>query len=345
MNAPSNTPLPPPDSDGELISAYLAGELDAAAAAAVELRIAAEPALRAACERQRHLLELLADVGSPPPPAGYGDRLRQRLARERGASNVDRDASDVDAEPARDDLADARRRRTTPLRWGPVAGVAAALVAVALVGTNVLTGLRGGDTDIAMDAADDSARDFLDGEAPEEESFAQAESADELALEQTDDAEDDAVDADTFDRAADAPAAGAAPVGPSIVSQAPQDVVLDDADAVDQHLRGLPGAEGLLGRAGQEAADLAAAFRVAIQRAEVLPDGTPPAACLDTVTTGAAGPAVPVHVEPLTYDGTAALAYVVVSASAGGEVLDRVEAWVIAPQTCATRLFLNLTEQ
>jgi hypothetical protein len=51
---------------------------------------------------------------------------------------------------------------------------------------------------------------------------------------------------------------------------------------------------------------------------------------------------VPVRVEAVVYEGAPALAYVLVTAADGGEALDRVEAWIVEPATCATRLYLVL---
>lgn len=61
---PSN--LPPADDAMMLIDAYLAGELDAAAGAAVEQRAGADPAFRAELESQRALQQQLRAVFEPP---------------------------------------------------------------------------------------------------------------------------------------------------------------------------------------------------------------------------------------------------------------------------------------
>jgi hypothetical protein len=46
-------------------------------------------------------------------------------------------------------------------------------------------------------------------------------------------------------------------------------------------------------------------------------------------------------VQATTLEGVQVVAYVLVGASPGSDVLDRVEVWVTDPSTCATRSFLQ----
>jgi hypothetical protein len=354
MNDHLRPASPPPDADGELLSAYLSGELDDAATARLEERLAAEPPLAAALEGQRVVRELLAATAPVQPPAGYGDRLRQRLAEERRAGGPAAATAHPEAVTT-DELAAARARRGRALRWGKVSGIAAAFVAVALIGGNVLSGLGGDDTtaDVAMEATDGEAREFLDGTdagLEMDDDTIDTDTADEQELATLEAEADDASDDGAVDDTDDAPAAGdhraaaAQPSEPVIGSEDGAPVNLPDDAAVGEHLRGRPEAEGVLGISGTEARDLAAAFEVAVRRAAPFPDGTSPSACLDTAIDGTAGPAVPVRVEPAIYDDTASLAYLVVTSSGDGGTLDRIEAWVIESRLCTTRLFLNLSQ-
>jgi hypothetical protein len=119
-------------------------------------------------------------------------------------------------------------------------------------------------------------------------------------------------------------------------------VVLADGDTAAAHLGGRPESGALISREGEEARELAAAFAVAVRSAPPFTDGTRPDACLAEVADGTGAPVVPVRVEAVVYEGAPALAYVLVTAADGGEALDRVEAWIVEPATCATRLYLVL---
>jgi anti-sigma factor RsiW len=119
-----------PADDGELLSAYLAGELDEPATAALEQRLAADGGLRAQLEVQREVQEALAAIRAPAAPAGAGERLRARLAAERSAEPP------ADSEPVSERAAgpsepssavtslDAARARRRPggISWAAVGG-------------------------------------------------------------------------------------------------------------------------------------------------------------------------------------------------------------------------------
>ncbi|MDQ3974421.1 MAG: hypothetical protein M3276_08845, partial [Actinomycetota bacterium] len=115
---------------------------------------------------------------------------------------------------------------------------------------------------------------------------------------------------------------------------------LPDDAAVRAHFRG--GGHGLLGTPRAEAEGLGRSAREALRTAAPLRSGSHPAACLDTVTAGASGPLVVARVESVRYRGAPALAYVLVGASPGADALDRVEAWIVDPRSCSTRLFQAL---
>jgi hypothetical protein len=114
------------DLDGELLSAWLSGDLDADRAENLERRLAAEPELAARLDLVHHTIVALRDLDTVEPPPGMSERLRERLAAERAQV------------PS---LAAARVRRRS--RW-PVLGAAAAVV-VLLAAVPVLTRALGGD--------------------------------------------------------------------------------------------------------------------------------------------------------------------------------------------------------
>jgi hypothetical protein len=356
----------PGEADGELLLAYLAGELDEAAATRLESRLVAEPGLRGALERERALGELFA-AASPPPPPGAGDRLRARLAAERetmaaAAAPSAMPSTDAASAPASLDAARARRRPGR-VRWSVIGSVAAVLVALAVVGANVLAGgFTGGAADLALEDDDDAAgaRDLADaatggeGEAGED-GEAGTMAAPDAAAESgpmLEDADDTATDMDTAEGAADGAAADAEEtlegddelpptfriVGPEIVDER---VRLADEDSLALHLTDRPGVAGLLGTMPPEAAELADAFATAVRDADVFGDGRRPDACLDAVTRHAVGMPVPARVERLVFQGIPVTAYVLATSSGVEGTLDQLEAWVV-DDSCATQQYLLL---
>lgn len=292
--------------DGERLSAYLAGELGETDAAELELRLARDPDLAADLEDMRALLEGLARLDDVEPPPGFADRLEARLAQERAGG----------AAPASLDVARVRRDERRRRRWPALGAVAAGVAGVALIGAVALGGFGTSpqeDAEVAEAPADEDApMDMM--EAPEAD-------------------DDSAAGADA------APEAGRARREPLVRDTG---VVLDDADAVRAALTGGP-AEDLLGISIEEATDLADAFAVAVRRADSFASGDAPGACLDVVTAGTDRPVVVAQVESARHDDASALAYVTAGASADSTTLDRVEAWVLTAEDCATRLFVDLT--
>lgn len=312
--------------DDEALSAYLAGEFDAAEAAAFEQRLADEPALARQLDALAGALVGLHGADAADVPEGFEQRLEQRLAAERRE------------QPA--DLAAHRARRDRSRTWLAVGTAAAVLAATAVMAGNLLPRGDGAGVDtVAMEESAGRAGVSAGGE------------------------EMTAADEDTA-------AAGAAPVpGPVVIDE--QAVVADEqalrqryADVEEaEHLLGVPlaearplarsfaeqlGAQMSASRLSPEssATDGAATERAAGQHEDVgataggaagqSPSGDP---CLSTITAGAQAPLVPVRVETLRYDGTEAIAYVLVTAQPGSDVLDRTEVWVVAPEDCATLVF------
>lgn len=332
----------PPSSDDQMLSSYLLGELSQDAADSFEEQLAADPALAAQLDALAAALVTLGGHDDAVLPEGMDERLADRLEQERAGANV---AS----------LDRARERRAGSRGWWTAIGTAAAVVAVGTVmATNVLRdtstsgGLAsGGVESTALDAGDagatgDDAGTMMTESAEVEEFSADADApaedpADAPALAQPPAAA----------RAGDA-ASGGAGAGTAADNEvaAPDAPVLLDEQAVVRSRAALrrryadaPEVVGLLGMPVKRAADVADAFTSAVQDAAPFAGGAAPADCLDTVTTAARRPLVPARVETVRYDGTAALAYVLVTASPDADELDRVETWVVDPDGCATLLF------
>lgn len=143
-----------PSSDGELLSAYLTGELDDVTARQLQRRLADEPELVRQLDALAGALVTMGGVDTVAEPDGFADRLAQRLDEERRRQ--------------------APARRTGLPGWLAGGGaVAAVLVAVAVVSSTMLGG--GGDSaDVATDdSAGRAATEFAD--------LGVAESADESA--------------------------------------------------------------------------------------------------------------------------------------------------------------------
>lgn len=327
--------------DGELLSAYLAGELDPAADAELEARLAAEPELRAQLDALADALVTLGGFDAVEPPEGYEQRLDERLAAQPGAP------ADLDAH---------RRRRAAPSRWVQIGAVAAVLVAGALMAGTMLRGASPvGGGDAAMEAADSAGGDettaeqysaessrpdapvILDedvpiaGEAELRRRYSGVPEAQGLLGTPRREARELAmVFADAVNRrtvsgvSADA---AAAPV---------PDSAGDDAAAVES---GDAAAEQGSGESDQDPAtesmsEMALEEPKSQDRASAAEDP-----CLAAITAGAASPLVPVRVETLRYAGEPAIAYVLVTAKPGSRRLDRTEVWVVKPDDCTTLVF------
>lgn len=322
MSEPRDPPTQPAG-DGELLSAYLDGELDQQSAAALEARLADDPALAEQLERLREVVESLATLHTAVP-GGFADRLRNRLEAERTVPAL---------EPAARRRAAARQRR-----WGALGAVAAAAVAVAVLGgLAVNTGLRGGqdaeiasgpaeDRDLTMEAEQEDgerARTFADAGGEE---AAGDEAAEGQAEEQT----------EATDGAGGEPLPAAVPGEPVVVEAGT--TLAGDAEARD-YFAAQGEARGLLGLPAEEAEQLGAAFVVALRHAEEFSNGLRPDRCLDELGSGEGLHWIPVRVERVTYAGEEALAYLVASATTAEGPIDRVAGWIIEPEACGTRLY------
>lgn len=314
-------PSPPPPSgstDAEMLSAYLAGDLDEPAAAALEARLADDPALARRLDDTARVVAALRGVDEVVPPHGTGDRLRARLATERG-----RAATPVTSLQA--------RRRRVP--WPALGGVAAGLAAAALVVGGVLQADDGAMQADRPEAAGPDAGVEDSAEMPQDEALdADAQSEARERLQTSDDAGDEEA---------------AAPV-PAPDGHDDQPVVLDTQIRLDERgdarrrYADLPEASALLGEAVDAATDRALAYRAAVSDAPAFESGATPDACLDEVGTGSE-PLVPARVESVVYEDHPALAYVLVTAAEGSPTLDRIELWIVRPPDCGTRLFLDLS--
>jgi hypothetical protein len=334
MSDQTTSPRPPRD-DGELLAAYLACDLDDVEVASVEARLAAEPALRARLDATAEVLFALRAPDAVEPPDGYAERLVMALDAAR--------AEDPEAAPS---LEAARRRRARRGgAWVAWSGIAATVLAAAVLGGIGLTGGFGGQASedmVALDAADDA----------DDSTFAAEQAAPDSGERSTalgappEPAAGDTMDEPTeehFGMGGPDDLELARPSAPVILDQ--QEVLVDEAAVVDRYAHGDEvSPRGYLGEPLEFARDLAAAFHVALQRAgPFASSGDRPAACLDVPTVATDVPVVPVRVETVVYGDTPGIAYVVLTASQGADVLDRAEVWIVDPATCAIRLFRQLT--
>jgi len=332
--------------DDELLSAYLAAELDDAATAELEARLAADAALRARLDGVHAVVVALRGLDDVDPPAGYARRLRERLDTERGTAVP---GQVVSLDPVR-----ARRRGT----WRSVGTAAAALVFVAAIGTAVARwdgrvdggggDLAAGDAESVEDAAapEEQQRSLAAeaGEAAEgdgDTQFDAAAPAETAAAGGTDDA--DAAGDDTAGAAEDLATAtesaaetGAQSQDSAAVAEGP---ALADEAAVRERYTGLEEIDRLLGTPVDEAPGLAAERRAEVEQAPAFPSGEFPAACLDAVAPADGPPEVIVRVERVNFAGSPALVYVHVGATAGAAALDRVRIDVVGTD-CAVVLSL-----
>lgn len=325
-------PLPPGSPDDELLSAYLADDLDAATAAALEDRLASEPALAQRLDHTAQVMSALRGIDEVDLPLGAGERVRARLATQRSQPT----------EPAPPRSATPRKAHRRRRQWTTVGSVAAGVVAFALLAGGVLTG-----GDVLTGGADNATREApADGGAEEAGRLDSAEPAPEPAPESLEQSRRDMADEDT-PQAADGGADGRseqreAPAnGPVILDTA---VRLDDERSVRQRFRELPEAVRLLGEPRAAATDRATAYRAEVADAPAFRSGASPDECLEEAGSAEAGvPLVPARVESVVYDGRAAVAYVLVTADEGSPTLNRVQAWLMAPADCATRLTVDVT--
>lgn len=350
------TDTPRPDHLGdEVLSAYLAGELDADAVADLEARLADDRDLARRLDATARVLAVLRGIDEVEPPAGAGERLRRRLADEAGprvapAGQGTGDDAAEDAAPAPVTTLASRRR----VPWQAVAGIAAGLAAVALVGGGLLQGFGGG----TEQAADDSADMATEAAEPDVRTF--ADSADEQAAGSAD--EDAAALAEEESAGDEGREGASAPPVPSTgeadgredadgragLESSPQPTIRDErvvlagAEDVRARYADRPLPSGLLGESLPVAEERAADARAAVAAAPPFRSGDTPGACLDEVAIGA-HPSVPVLVESAVVDAGPAVVFLVVGATPDSAVLDRVEAQVLTLPGCVPVLSVDLT--
>jgi hypothetical protein len=284
------------DNDGELLSSWLAGELDDASSEDLERRLAREPALSERLDRVHDTLVALRGLDEVEPPAGMAERLNIRLRQERAPGVASLDA--------------ARERRARRTNWTPVVAAAAAVVAlIAVVPVFLNRPIQtAGDAEVSA-AAPEAAI-----EAESELLFDSEESGGAGSGVQED-------------------AAGAAVDAPVIVESSSLAAAGGEA-AQDLRAAPAPEAGALLGLPVAEARELARAYEETIRSAPPFPTlDVAPGACLDAVTAEIAV-AVPVRVEGFVQDGSPTLAYMLVVASPASPTLDAVEVRVVDAAAC-----------
>lgn len=330
------TDRPPPErtaptdpADGEVLSAYLAGELDEAAAAALEERLSGDPELARRLDATAAVLVALRGVDEVALPPGAGKRLRDRLAAPQAAEGrtAHPEAADEEAGTTVTPLASRRR-----LPWSAIGGVAAGLAAIALIGGGLLQGFGTSEESVGDRPASGTAEDEAVPEALEAPAREEAETE---ALDRGDGGADGEEQADVSAPEA-APRARAD--GPVVLDE---EVALADEREVRSRYQRLPEVVGLLGEPAAIAPDRAAAYRSAVADAPAFRSGTRPGDCLDD--TVGADAVIPVRVESVVHDGRPAVAFVLVSAGEGSSSLDRVEARIVDPVGCAPRLTVDLS--
>ncbi|MEE8600147.1 hypothetical protein [Euzebya tangerina] len=222
----------PPDI-AEQLAAFLAGELDDDAAAAVQARIDGEPWVAELADQTADMLMGLGQVDQIEPAPGYEDRLRAAVAQELGrpvedlvpdarslataAAAATGWATEKEPQPGGSTgAARATQSRQDRTRTGRFLAIAAgfALVAVAAVGTLVSSDFGSGDDGDAEAAADTAEVDDSGDEATEgrsfdsaasdvgEESFdeeAMADEAGEEAMAEEEAVEDEAMEDEAMD--------------------------------------------------------------------------------------------------------------------------------------------------
>lgn len=367
MSHPREPRMPPPD-DGALLSAWLAGDLDDRQFAILERRLETDPGFAARLDEMAELLVALRRPDQVEVPRGYRDRLRARMQEERtGRPLLNNGPPKQVVAPGLGEHLPRRRQSRRPPgprrarlrahrdrfpRWPAVAAV---VLVIALVASLPL--LRPpGEVEMAREetvagATDDSA-EGLSGppaiagrlqppiviEEPDAQVHAppgddattlEAPGAGDAAL------EDDASGAQRED--AQANSGEAADGEDASADRDPETLGTDD---LRERFAEVPEATELLGLPEDRAAATAARYRTIIEEAPPFSTGVEPSACLDVVTEQERH-SVPVRVEAFAHQGRSALAYVVVKASETAAALDRIEVWVMDPDTCTIEAFVS----
>lgn len=324
-------------SDGELLSAYLLADLDAAQAAHLEQRLAVEPELALQLDALADALVRLGGHDDVALPDGLEDRLEARLAA----------AHAQDAEASVPSLDAARRRRAQSPRWWAGIGTAAAVVAIG--GVMAAGALRGAGQDSEVGLAAGGATAEMDVEVDAEMEAGAPPPAQAEIREESGGTEAAEGDPGVGPGDAAQPGGGGAASAPASAPQPASEPVLLDRNRVIEGERALRSryrraseVNSLLGLPVAQAQTLAPSFTAAVQRAGAFGGGVSPAACLDVVGTAADQPLIPARVETLSYQSRDALAYALVTATPQAKILDRVEIWVVAPEDCSTLVFSQL---
>jgi anti-sigma factor RsiW len=284
------------DADGELLSAWLAGDLDPQGSEELERRLSAEPELVTRLDRIHDTVAALRGLDDVVPPPGASQRLRERLERERPPAPV-----------ASLDRARERRRSRLPA----LAAAAAVVAVVALIPVlSNLSGQGGGESGqvAARDAPQLNMEDAAGGGGEEA-------AGDDTAQFEAETASSEA---------AAAPAPAAAPTGPVIV-ETDLDLQAERSADEEQALLGLPVAD-----ARQLGVDYAAAIAAAPPFASL---GVEPGACLDAVLSDLQVE-VPARVEGFRQGDRTVLEYTLVFASPGSDVLDTSRVTRVDATTC-----------
>lgn len=132
--------------DGELLAAYLDGELDDIGTARLERRLRTDTQLAARLDAIAHTRGRLQRLDAVEPPAGFRQRLDDRLAAERSSSSA------------------IRQRRAHLRRWQPLVA-AAALVLILVTGAGIVLSPRASEL-VTTDADDAAEAGMAEPEAP-----------------------------------------------------------------------------------------------------------------------------------------------------------------------------------
>jgi negative regulator of sigma E activity len=309
--------------DDERLADYLAGELSPDEQAAVEAQLAGDAALRRRLERMREADEALSSLSSPPPRAGFEQRLQDALRDELERATASSHAEET-VGGAGDELAARRSRRARP-SW-PVAlgGVAAAVALLAVVGIGVsqLAG-TGDEAEVALDA--DEAPE---GVAVDEDGPVLLAGDRDLGDEELEALFDDPRLAGLADRGmppdegarlAEAFRARFADdeamrMSATASTDAPQAETMDDAGPESEADR------------DRSVADLDAEVRADMRR------------CLATLLSEGDG-LVPAYAEAATYQGEEVLLFGLIAPGADGQRYERIELWVLERDDCQVRTF------
>ena len=332
----------PTAADGELLSAYLAGELDAAETAELEHRLASEPKLAAQLDTLADVLVALGGYDTVDEPAGFAQRLDERLA----------------AASAPADLAAHRRRRAASTQWLRIGSVAAVIaLGAVMAGTMVRSG--GGGT-VAMDSAMDEGATSEAAAALSDPGTSRPAAPvilddnvavagkEALRLRYSDVPEAQGLLGVPRDEAAELAVAFTEAVSNRGERSAVQEsAVTSGSDAKTAGDAGTGGGAGdETESAGDGEADAAAAPPApdpdAARDLESRRRAVRAAAgdrCLAAIIREADAAPVPVRVETVRYDGEPAVVYVLVTATPRSAELDRMEVWVVRPDDCTVIVF------